>query len=325
MSFYKGALPVDEIRHILDLRLAPLAEETIPLTEALGRVAACPVVASNDLPDFDKSAMDGYAVHAEDLSGGVLEPAGECLIGQTMDVKLTPGMTIYVSTGAPVPLDAAAVVPVEESRVFDGAVVVGESTEGKHIIRRGERLKVGQIVVDAGAKIDLAKITLLASQRVEQVSVFKLPTVSFFATGDELSESPHRFEVIDAITPAVQAWCLALGLELASCGHLPDNATEIEKALREATADLVITSGGASVGRKDFTRQAVASLAEIIVPGICIKPGSPAFIAIRDRQTYLGLPGNPNAAAHQLELLGGMILKGLTGSEDFSPREARGF
>lgn len=314
MSFSKDALPVDEIRQILSIRLKPLTSESIALTSTLGRVAADSILATSAEPRFDKAAMDGYAIHSEDLGGGVLEQGGESLIGHALNLTLSPGRAIYVSTGSPVPDNAGAVVPMEQVRTIDGAIVVGSSTFGKHIIRRGERIRQGATIVDIGEEIRLSKIALLATQGLDEVQVVRRPTVAFFATGDEVSPSPATFQVVDSITPVVHAWRHFLGLEMVACGQLPDDLAVIEQALSTTTADLVITSGGASVGRKDFTRKAVANLAEIIVPGICVKPGSPAFIAVRGDQTILGLPGNPNAAAHQLELLGGLIVDRLCGN-----------
>jgi len=308
MSFYKDALPVDEIRQILSLRLTSLPSESIPLSLSLGRVAAAAILANCDDPGFDRSAMDGYALHSADLEGGTLLPLAECVIGRPPASVLEPGKTAYVSTGSPVPIGSAAVVPIELARIDGECILVAHIPNGKNIVRQGERIHMGFPVVAVGDSIDLKQICLLAAQGIEAVEVVRRPTVTFFSTGDEVAKNPGPYEVVDSITPAVTAWCHFHDLELKACTHLPDDIDRIGQALEGASSDLVITSGGASVGRRDFTRKAVAGFAEIIVAGICAKPGSPAFVAIRGKQTYLGLPGNPSAAAHQLTLLGKMIV-----------------
>jgi molybdopterin molybdotransferase len=312
MGFYKDALPVSAVEAIIRQRLQPLGEESIPLERALGRIASRDVLATTDEPAFDKSAMDGYAVHESDLGGGVLTLAGESKIGCEPEGSLGPGCAVYVSTGSPLLAGTAAVVPIELCRIVEGSVVIEASAAGRHVVRKGERLCTGQRIVVAGDLIQLGQIALMASQRIQSVEVVRRPTVAFFATGDEIAGSPTGFKVTDAITPVIRAWCHHHSLELLQAGHLPDDPLEIHSALAESEADLVITSGGASVGKKDFTRRAVAKFAEVIVPGVCVKPGSPAFVAVHEGQTFLGLPGNPHAAVHQLELLGSLILGALT-------------
>lgn len=308
MHFYSEAIELKEALKRLDCRIQRLAPKFVAIEESVGLAAAGRIVAPYPDPRFDCSAMDGFAIHNSDLAGKKLRIVGQVRIGAGEVPTLNPGEAVYVDTGAQLPVNTDAVVPVEQTKAEKDQVYVPESITEKNVKRTGERHKKGDTLLESGTIIGLDDVSLLASQGLSEVQVVPRPSVAFVRTGDEIALEPSCGQVYDANTPTFLAWCYVHRLEVQGVHAVGDCMEDIVALLKELKADLIVTTGGASVGARDLTRQAVASIAEIIIPGVKVKPGSPAFVALRDRQVILGLPGIPRAAVHQLQLLGDAIV-----------------
>lgn len=318
-----------------------LDAESVPLAESLGRGLAEPVVSDVDLPPWDNAAMDGYAVRAADVRGASrdtpreLRVSGEIAAGADgAMVRLEPGTAIRISTGAPVPVGADAVVRLEDTdrgeavvTVVDDRDVSGDAPLPRNVRPRGEDVHAGVVVLEAGATVGAATLGVLASVGRATVSVVRRPRVAFVSSGDELV-SVEQFAEVRAGRRVVSSNSYALAAAARAAGALPTDhgvAPDDRVALRErlATAldagcDVLISSGGISVGAHDHTRDALASLgAELRFWRARIRPGGPIGFGIVRRDgcdvPWLGLPGNPVSALVTFELFGRPLLRTLGG------------
>lgn len=296
----------DALRLILQ-RTSPLGAEDVPLEQACGRVAAAALAAREDLPAFDHAAMDGYALRAADAEGATREaPRALALVGPARAgagsaAVVRPGTAARVLTGAPLPPGADAVVmqeltaPADDGRVL----VLNAPAPGQHVRRRGEDLRVGQPVLAAGATLRPVEIGLLAAQGIASARVFRRPRTAVLSTGDELARPRPGAGLRDANGPALTAACARWG---ALCRRLPpvaDDLAALAAALNAALAqaDVVLATGGVSVGDFDLTRPALEELgAEIVFAGTAVKPGKPMLFALVGGKPVFALPGNPVAA-----------------------------
>lgn len=303
--------PVEEhLERILGL-MAPTPAELVPLREALGLVVAEAVTAAVDLPGFDNSAMDGYAVCAADLDGATpdspvrLGVDGDIAAGDTAHHTLEPGRTLRIMTGAPMPDGADAVVPVEDS---DGGTTEAALTlapePGKHVRRRGEDVRAGDVVVPAGTRLTPGHIALVAAANVPLVRAHRRPRVAVVSTGDELVPVGGTLEhgqIVDSNGVMLAALVEAAGAELAHLGHLPDDVDALRAFLADIPGepDLLLTTGGISMGAYDPVKEA---LVDASTPGavvefarVAMRPGMPQGTGqVGPRRTPLvTLPGNP--------------------------------
>jgi molybdopterin molybdotransferase len=291
-------LQVEEAQARVLAEVAPLGVEPVPFAEAHGRVLREDVIAPEDAPPADNSGMDGYAVRAEDTPGE-LRVLGDIPAGHVPRSRVEPGTALRIMTGAFVPEGADAVAQVE---ITDGGLervrVLQAVPRGMHIRRRGEDVRAGSIVIQAGTPIGAAEIAMLASARKTSVSVGRRPTVAILATGDELLE-PHESPAAGKIVNSNSYLLAALVRE---SGAIP-RSLEIVRDTREATiaaleeasqCDFILSSGGVSVGAYDFVKNALEALgAETKFWKVAMKPGKPVVLSrLRDR-VCLGLPGNP--------------------------------
>lgn len=296
--------------------------EHVWLDEALGRVLAAAVTAGEDLPGFDRSTVDGYAVRAADTAGAApdspirLAWAGRVAMGRQPGGALQPGQAVSVGTGAMLPAGADAVVMVEHTSRPDQepgdptAVTVLRAVEpGENVLPRGSDLRAGQEVLPAGTRLGPAQVGALAAAGVVEVPVHPLPVVAVISTGDEVvapQESPAPGMVRDANSYALAAAVRRDGGRVLRLGRVGDDREQLRAALERAAdeADLVLVSGGSSVGTHDLTVDAVTALgARVIVHGIAVKPGKPTLIARRGDVLIFGLPGNPVSALVIYDLL----------------------
>lgn len=291
---------------------------TVPLVEAVGRWAAVPVVATVALPGFDNSAMDGYAVHAEDcgqthrwLSVVGERPAGRAP-GAGEELMVSPGRVVRVFTGALLPAGTAAVVmqeDVQEGGAAGTVRLVEPAVAGEFIRRRGADVGVGQKLVAAGDRLTPGRIGLLASQGLETVAVGARPRVRVLSTGDEVVAPgrplPDAAALYNSNGPMLTAMACQAGA-VAEAGHAGDDLDALTTVLAAALeiSDVVVLAGGVSVGRHDYVRPALARLGwRPDVWRVAMKPGKPFLFAARGAQSVFGLPGNPVSAAVTFQVL----------------------
>jgi molybdopterin molybdotransferase len=316
----------DEARALLLERVSPLPAETLALTSALsGRTVAADVHAAHDLPPFDNSAMDGYAVRAVD-AGEELPIAGGSFAGDD-PVRLEPHTAMTIATGAPLPGGADAVVPVEKARVsgervsFEGPVKLGD-----HVRRRGTDVPAHSVLVSAGSRLRPLALAAIATGGVDEVRCHRSPRVCVVVTGDELvppGEPLAHGQIHESNSILIASRCRQAGAEVVRVVHVPDDAEATRSALSLALgeADVVITSGGVSVGTRDHVKPALAELGvEQLFWRIAVQPGRPTWCGLRDGRVVIGLPGNPLSVLVGLELLLLPVLRRLAGAADVGPQ-----
>lgn len=295
----------------------PLEARRVPLAEAVGLFLAEDAVSDTDLPPFDRSAMDGYALRASDLAeaGGELEVTGEISAGEEPAVQVAPGECVRIFTGAVVPEGADAVAIQEiASRVVareggEDRVRFAKAVEkGANIARRGEDVRADEVLLRAGTRLGAAEIALAAAAGLVQFSVIPRPCVSVLSTGNELVPpgGPVRpGRIRDANGPALVARLRSAGFDTVSfLGIAPDDAAETtSKIERGLESDCLLVSGGVSVGDRDIVPEVLEQLGvEFRFTSVAIKPGKPTKFGLKGRHVVFGLPGNPVSALVVTEL-----------------------
>ena len=294
-------LPVEEARTRILANVKPLAPEQIPLAMALGRVLAKPLRAKRDQPPFNASAMDGYALRAEDQNT-ILKVVGISAAGHGFSGKIGSGEAIRIFTGAPVPASADAIV-IQENTTADGksVTILQPPRGGQNIRLRGLDFRKGEILLPAAIRLNARDIGLAAAMNCGVLSVQKKPLVAVIATGDELvlpGQTPRADQIVSSNSNALAAMAQSLGAEVINCGIVRDNLKATERAiLKMAKADVIVTTGGASVGDHDFIQQALKNTGvKIDFWKIAMRPGKPFMYGRKGKQHVLGLPGNPVSA-----------------------------
>jgi molybdopterin molybdotransferase len=312
-------IPIAEAQRRVLGATKPLAPEAIPIADALGRVLAEPVTAAGDVPPFPASAMDGYAVQ-DGPAGRRLEIVGESRAGTPSSRVLSEGEAIRISTGAAVPEGATAVIPQENVEVQNGAVTLGaDVAPGAHLRPAGEVMRAGQIVLGAGTPVDAAELGAAISAGAVRVSVIRRPRAAVLCTGDELREPGERLEpgeIYNSNGPMLVAMADRCGAVTGPARRLPDDATATETGLSEALADaeVVIVSGGVSVGPHDHVKPALSKLGvNEVFWGVSLQPGKPTWFGTREGRLVFGLPGNPVSAAVTFSLFVAPALAALQG------------
>lgn len=279
-----------------------LDSERVPLQRALGRVLAADLVAALALPGFDNAAMDGFAVCGLPMPAQGWALVGEQFAGADRALRLQPGQCLRITTGAPVPAGADAVLIKEEAREQDGRVLTDALVSAAANIRRaGEDVQPGQRVLSTGQVLTPARIGLAAALGEAELEVARRPTVAVFTTGDELRPPGQRLapgELHDSNRPLLQALLQAEGLEPMAWPILPDDPAMLASALADAAAafDLVITCGGVSAGEKDHLPALLQQHGRLHFWKVRMKPGMPVLLGSWNRALVLGLPGNPVSA-----------------------------
>jgi molybdopterin molybdotransferase len=313
----------DEAVELVRSVAQPLGTETISLAEAPGRVLASPVVAQIDSPRSDVSAMDGYAVRDADLAKlpASLEVAGESFAGAAWSGTVAPGTCARIFTGAPVPAGADRVVIQENvRREGDRAIIDTPPGEARHIRRRGSDFATGEELLGVGRLLDPRAIVAAAAADAAELEVFRRPSVHILSTGDELAEPGTARERVDAVPESVSLGVATLvgqwGGECVGRTRLRDDLAEMQRAAVDATqgADVVVITGGASVGEKDFAKAMFEPLGlELVFSKVAIKPGKPVWLGRARGKFVIGLPGNPTSALVTGRLFLAPLLAGLTG------------
>lgn len=314
-------IPFDEAAAIID-RIAAgrrLSTERIPLQRGLGRVLAEDLVAPIALPNFDNSAMDGFAVRGLPVPDGGWQLVGEQFAGADQGLALEAGQGSRITTGAPLPAGAEAIVIKENARVDGDRLSTDHApTANDHIRRAGEDVRPGTRLLCAGEVLTPARLGLAAALGLPELAVARRPTVAVFTTGDELRPPGQALapgEIHDSNRAMLQTLLLAEGLEPVAWPILPDNPERIRSMLEDAafSFDLVITCGGVSAGEKDHLPALLQSRGETHFWKVRMKPGMPLLFGRLGESLLLGLPGNPVSVLATFLTLGRRLIDGLQG------------
>ena len=321
-------ISVAEAIQIVRQHTAPLSTERVPIVAALGRVLAEDVVADTDLPPFDRAQMDGYAVRAQDVKEAPvrLRIAGESAAGKGWHHQLEEGHAVRIMTGAPVPAGADSVQQVELTHELkDGTVVeLLESVEiGKSIVPRGSEISAGEVVLRAGTTINAAMLAVLAAFGYAQVQVFQKPRVAVLATGSELvavDQKPGQDQIRDSNNYSISAYAELAGAVVERMPLTGDETSLLKTQLAEAAkrCDVIVTSGGVSMGVYDVTKAALKELdAEIFFERVALRPGKPTVFARLPNGTLVfGLPGNPVSVSVTFNLFARTALLAMQGTAE---------
>jgi molybdopterin molybdotransferase len=300
------ALSVSEaLRAVLE-RTNPLGAESITLDDSLGRVLAETVASDVDMPPFDRSAMDGFALRSADVKAvpATLRVVGQVRAGESKALAVGPGEAVQIMTGAPVPQGADAVQQVERTSCdAPGLVAIrGPVDAGANIAPRGSEVRVGDVVLPSGRFIDPATIAVLAAVGCSQVSVGRRPTLAVLVTGDEIvpvHQKPTEARIRNSNGPALRAQALWAGARAVSLGVAGDDETSLARAMEPGLdADILVVSGGVSAGAYDLVEGVFERVlgVEIVFRRVAIKPGAPLVFGHRGKTLIFGLPGNPVSA-----------------------------
>lgn len=278
--------------------------ETIPLTDATQRIAATDIISPINVPPFDNSAMDGYGLRFSEWDGKTPMPiAGKSFAGQPMQGELPQGSCVRIMTGAPIPHGVDTVIMQEEAEeTAQGILFTGTVKKGSNIRSAGEDIAKGSSVIPAGTLLSTAQLPLIASLGVSTVNVYRRLKVAVFSTGDELQAVGLPLaegQIYDTNRFTVRLMLEKLNCEIIDLGVIPDSPEKLKQTFIEADkqADLVISSGGVSVGEADYTKQILDELGQIGFWKLAIKPGKPFAFGKLSSAWFCGLPGNPVSAA----------------------------
>ena len=328
MKGFQKLTPVEDaqLAFLNNLNLQPTPKTTIHTTEALNRVLAEDIVAKTDLPRFDRAAVDGYVVRAEDTFGATQYKP--CIFQYTKEDTLTQNQTKQVWTGNSLPKNASAVAMLEDTETAKAKLEVWTPlTPGENISKRGEDILEGQTAIQAGTRLKPHHLGLVAALGETQVKVHEKPKVAIIATGNELAELGTRLQenqIYDTNRLVLSGLCWENGAEPLDLGIVKDSVNDITERLRVAVekADLTLTSGGTSVGGADLVPDAVNNLGKpgIIIHGIAMRPAMPTALAAIGNKPLIILPGNPVAAIIGFEVFARPLLARLQGLKQAEPR-----
>jgi len=345
----------DEAKQTISVQLKPqpLGIEELALLEAHNHVLAEDITSALDIPPFNRSTVDGYAVKAADTFGAEettpakLAVCGMVHIGEPPTVHVAKGEAAEIVTGAPIPEGADAVVMVEDTnREGNTLSVYGAVTPSENVMKKGADIKKDAVALKKGQVLGSREIGVLAALGKAQVKVYRVPTVAVLSTGGEVTEPGEKLpagKIYDINAYSLSTAVLESGGKPVYLGVVPDDAAELRAALEHAlaSADMVITSGGVSVGPKDLMPQTVAALGEpgLIVCGVAVKPGKPTTVALIGKKPVFALPGHPTSALLLFHLLvrpvvqlwagrptgETVVVKAIAGTRMFSARGRRTF
>ena len=325
-------LKTEEVLQLIDsLALREAEAETVSLENALSRYLAEDITSPEDVPGFDRSTVDGYAVRASDTFGcsesipALMPQNGEVLMGESAGSALPAGAARIIPTGGALPEGADAVVMKEYTEDYgDGTIgILRPVSPGENIIFRGDDVRAGHVVLPAGKRLSFLDIGALAAIGKTEIPVRRMPRVAILSTGDELvpaDREPGAGQIRDVNSHMLQAFCREWGAEPLCLGIFPDDENILGAALDRAVkeADLILLSGGSSVGTKDAACRLIEQKGTLLMHGIAMKPGKPTILGLIEGKPVFGLPGHPAAAAFSARLFVSEVLCRLLGT---SPRE----
>lgn len=297
-----NAMSVDKARQFIQQFLEPVKEtETCAITQGLGRILACDISSPANVPNYNNSAMDGYALHSADLNQSSLKVIGTAFAGTPFTGQVNRGECVRIMTGAAMPTGTDTVV-MQEKVLREGDVIqIAEAPRaGANVRYAGEDLKIGQTVLAQGHSIRPADLGLLASLGIAEILVYRTLRVAIFSTGDELVPigTPLKSgQVYDSNRYSLIGMLARLGVEIIDMGAIKDNPELLESTLLTAAskADVIITSGGVSAGEADYMKQLLAKHGQVVFWKISMKPGRPLAYGKIGKAHFFGLPGNPVA------------------------------
>jgi len=326
----KYNIPLEEAQGLLLEKIIRPGESSISLMDTLGRVLSRDIIAQDNSPFFDRSPLDGYALLASDTEFATssqpveLKVLEEIPAGYVAVSKVTSGTAVKVMTGAPIPKGADVVVKYEEVERQGGLVSIFKPLKSRtNVVYAGEDVKKGEVVAKRGTLVTPALIGLLAGLGISCVYVYHRVKVAILSTGDEvidINESVRPGKIYDSNRHTLQARCLELGVEPVMLGNVADWQEQVAERIREGLrqADVVITTGGVSVGDYDVVQDAVEEVgAKIVFWKVDIKPGSPILAATKDQKLIVSLSGNPVAALITFDLLVIPLLKKMMGQREY--------
>lgn len=333
MKGFRERRDVVDVLRLLDDRIGVLSPEPVSILEAAGRVLAHDVVSEVDVPHFARSAMDGFAVRGEETFGATdynplhLRVIGQSLPAAPSDRSVGRGEAIRIMTGAPIPEGADAVLVAESAEERDGVVHVKDSVApGRHIGRIGEDIEAGTLVLEAGRALRPQDVALLSSIGLPEIDVIRRPLVDIFTTGNELlpaGSRPSGTSIVDSNSLMIAALVARDGGVARRHDVLRDERDLIREALKSSDADIVIVTGGSSVGAEDHAPTIVAEIGELSVHGIAMRPSSPTGLGrIGDRPVFL-LPGNPVSCLCAYDFFAGRSVRVMGGRSPEWPHRRR--
>jgi molybdopterin molybdotransferase len=332
---FTSTISLDEARRRLDAAVRPIARtERIRISDAAGRVAAADGISAIDVPSFARAAMDGYAVVSADTANATTEtPARLQLVdriytGQTSTVTVRPGTCAEIATGAPLPSGADAVVMVEETASEGEQIHIRvAAAPGRNIGRRGADIMTGDVVVRTGELLTPSRIGALAAVGQPEVTVYEKPRVAILSTGNEVVDPGQPLgagQIYDVNRFTLAAVAEAHGGSPRSHKAAQDTLESLTKALDECReSDLVVFSGGSSVGTRDLVVDLVAARGEMLFHGIAVKPGKPTAFALIDGTPFFGMPGNPTSCLSNAYILLIPFLRATARLPPHTPRSVR--
>ena len=322
-------------RLIQEIVKTELPSEEVSLLEAHNRVLQENIVSSINIPPFDRSTVDGYAVKASNTFGAeenrpvMLKLCGVVNVGEIPKMSIGKGEAVNIVTGAPIPEGADSVVMVEYTETENNKMlrVYRAVTKDQNIMKKGTDIKKDETVLRTGRLLGASEIGVLAALGLTRIKVFRAPIVAVLSTGGEITEPGKELpagKIFDINSYSLSTGVLESGGTPFNLGVVPDDEKKLRKALKQAlaSADLVLTSGGVSVGPKDFAPQIVDSLGKpgLIISGIAVKPGKPTTIGLIGKKPVFSLPGHPTSALLMFHLLVRPIIKQMAGR---SPTDAK--
>jgi molybdopterin molybdotransferase len=323
-------ISIKEAIELVLLHTTTLEVEAVGLSDALNRVLAEDVVADTDLPPFDRAQMDGYAVRAEDVATppARLGIVGESAAGSGWHHEMKTGEAVRIMTGAPVPMGADAVQQVELTRESNGQVEILEGVDiGRSIVRRASEINAGETVLRAGEDINAAMIATLASFGYAEVKVGRRPRVAVMATGSELvdvDQKPGADQIRDSNNYTLAAYAKLAGATVERLPLAGDDTDGLKRQIAAAAerSDVLVTSGGVSMGVYDFTKAALRELgAEVFFERVALRPGKPTVFARLADTLVFGLPGNPVSVAVTFNLFARTALRAMQGAQEPALKE----
>ncbi len=335
---FRRLLSLQEARVEVDqLKLSTLGLEEVVLLQAHNRVLAQDVISALDIPPFNRSTVDGYAVKAADTFGAdeknpkLLKVCGVVNIGELPKVNVSVGQAAEIVTGAPIPEGADAVVMVEDTeRIGEELHVFAVVTKGENVMKKGADIKKNEPVLRAGRILRSREIGVLAALGIAKVNVHVAPKVAVLSTGGEVTEPGKTLpsgKIYDINAYTLYSAVLECGGNPVYLGVVPDDRVKLREALQQALkcADVVVTSGGVSVGPKDLMPQTLASLGEpgLLFSGVTVKPGKPTTMAMINGKVVFALPGHPTSALLMFQLLVRPVIWRLLGREATEPQIIR--
>lgn len=330
MQFFK-VKTVEETFALIEEKIPAIKDTEVCLLEdALHFILAEPVVAKENVPGFDRSTVDGYAVKAKDTFGssesmpGFLTVVGEVKMGEAADHHVGPGEAVYVPTGGMLPKESDSVIMIEHCEDMDNLLnIYKQVAPGENVIRTGEDIREGEVLLPEGTKLRPQELGALAALGISHVTVYRKLKVGYLSSGDEIV--PYQTETLSIGQIRDVNYLTVLGLtnewdvEVKYGGIVKDDFAEFKQKARELydQVDCLILSGGSSVGAKDYTTEVIQFLGDpgVFVHGISIKPGKPTILALANDKPVIGLPGHPASAMIIFKLFGERILRKLKGEK----------